>query len=178
MKGRIGPNKKHYKKNPPYASKKRGYVDENLTPTPKAKSRRTCVPTTTTTAVSPMEGTRNSSSDMNEMKSLLCHMSEELGPDFTSSFILSNVAQLLKSAFDNVEEAIATLVTDHLGLVYAPVTAGAVTPCDNTAQQSTNFAMAPAPIAQEGLVPVKYNPRIFNVSPLNPNLPPLQGSHG
>ena len=112
------------------------------------------------------------------MENSLRDMSEELGPDYTSSFILANVAQLLKSAFDNVEEAIATLVNEHLGLVYAPATAGAVTPCDNTAQQSTNSVMTPAPIAQEAVVPVRYNGRIFDFSPRNPNLPPLQGSHG
>ena len=81
-------------------------------------------------------------------------------------------------AFDDVEEAIATLVNDHLGLVYAPATAVAVTPGGNTAQQSTDSAMAPAPIAQETVVPVRYKPTIFKLSPLNPNLPPLRGSHG
>ena len=105
-------------------------------------------------------------------------MSEEVGPDFTSSFILSNVAQILKMAFDDVEEAIATLVNDHLGLVYTPSTGVAVTPDGNTAQQSTKAAMAPAPIAQETVVPVKYKRKIFALSPLNPNLPPLRGSHG
>ena len=112
------------------------------------------------------------------MKNLLRDMSEELGPDFTSSYILGNVAQLLKSAFDDVEGAISTLVNDHLGLVYAPAMAVAVTPGGNTAQQSTNSAMAPAPIAPDTLVPVRYNDRIFKLPLLNPNLPALQGSHG
>ena len=67
------------------------------------------------------------------MKNLLNDMSEELGPDVTSSFILSNVAQILKLAFDDVEEAISTLVNDHLGLVYAPATSVAVIPGGNTA---------------------------------------------
>ena len=132
----------------------------------------------TTTEVSPMGGNRNGINDINELKILLSEMSEELGPDFTSSFILSNVAQILKLAFDDVEEAIATLVNEHLGLVYAPATAVAVTPAGNTAQQSTNSGLTPAPIAQETLVPVSYKPNIFKLSPLNPNLPPLRGSHG
>ena len=38
--------------------------------------------------------------------------------------------------------------------------------------------MAPDPIAVGTVVPVRYNARIFDLSPLNPNLPPLQGSHG
>ena len=68
-------------------------------------------------------------------------MSEELDPVFTSSFILSNVAQVLKLAFDDVEEAITTLVNDHVGLVCAPGTAVAVTPSGKTAKQSTNSAI-------------------------------------
>ena len=38
--------------------------------------------------------------------------------------------------------------------------------------------MAPAPIAQTAIVPVRYNLRIVELSPFNPNLPPLRGSHG
>ena len=175
----IGRRQKRFKLNPPHVMRKRRYQDENLatatsatTPQPK---RSRYGSTATPTAISPIE---DSNSNTNQMKNLLHSMSEEVGPKFTSSFILSNIASILKLAFDDVEEAIATLVNDHLGLVYAPATGIAVTPGGNAAQQSTKSAMAPAPIAQETVVSVSYKPKILKLSPLNPNLPPLRGSHG
>ena len=120
----IGRIKKHSQANPPYASKKREYYDENwVTKTPQPKSRR-CGSTTATTPI--LDNTTNII-DVNQMKNLLSDMSEELGPDVNSSFILSNIAQILKLAFDDVEEAISILANEHLGLVYAPATPLAVT---------------------------------------------------
>ena len=177
----IGRIKKYSQGYPSYLSKKRGTNVENVTATtPNSKRRRyQSTAAATTTAITPVVLDKtNNISDVNQMKKLLSDMSEELGGDVTSSFILSNVAQILKLAFVDAEEAISTLVNDHLGLVYAPATAGAVTPVGNTSQQSTKSAMAPASIAPETVFPVRYNPNIFELTPLNPNLPSLWGSHG
>ena len=94
----IGPIKKHSKVNPPYVMKKRVVNDENLVTTPNSKRSR--YGSTATTAIKPIvASTRNTTEEVSQMKNLLRDMSEELGPDFTSSYILGNVAQLLKSAF-------------------------------------------------------------------------------
>ena len=154
----IGPRKKHYKVNPPNVSKKRLPNDENLVTTPQPKRSR--YGSTATTAMKPIVDSTSNTIDVNQMKNLLRDMSEELGQDFTSSFILSNVAQILKLAFDDLQEAISTLVNDHLGLVYVPATAVAVTPGVTTSQQSTKSTMAPASIAQETVVPVNSATRI------------------
>ena len=171
---RIGVIKKHTLANPPYTKRVR-QCDENMltTTTPPNKSRR-CNSSGSSPAMGDMMN-----SNVNDMKQLLQEMNANVGNDTTASYVLSNIAVLLKLVFGSdavdLSEAIDTLTEDHLGLHTNMVH---VTPVHGTTNQPMQAAMLPSPIAQETVVPVRYNKKIFKLSPLNPNLPPLQASHG
>ena len=171
---RIGPIKKHSQANPPYERKRRINEENLATSTPPTKCRRFGL-LATATIDSPHTVNNN---DINSIKELLHGISDDLGQDTTASYILSNVAVLLKLVFGEDEsdlcEAIDTLMKEHLGL-HSNVS---VTPVHGITNQPTPVAMAPAPIAKETVIAVPYNPRIFQLSPINPNLPALRGSHG
>ena len=110
------------------------------------------------------------SNHINAMKELLHDISDDIGKDTTASYILSNIAVLLKLVFGEEEEdlskAIDTISKEHLGL-HTTVPA---TPLHGITNQPTQVAMLPSSISQEAVVPVRYNPRIFHLLPLNPNL--------
>ena len=88
-------------------------------------------------------------SNANEMKQLLQEMNANVGNDTTASYVLSNIAVLLKLVFGedagDLSEVIDTLMKDHLGLHSNMVH---VTPVHATTYQPTQAAMLPSPIAQ------------------------------
>ena len=175
---RIGDRKKHAQAYPLY--KKRGRpCHQKLLITPPSKSRRCNSGSGLPPALMYMSNTSN---DVNDMKQLLQEMSVDLGHDTTASYVLSNVAALLKLAFGDDEDALClaidTLSKEHLGL-HSNMSPPPVTPVNGNTNQPTQVAMLSVPkIVEKTVVPVSYNPNIFQLSPLNSNLPPLRGSHG
>ena len=173
---RIGDRKKHAQAYPLYKKRGRPCHQKLLITTPPSKSRRCSSNTESSPALLYMS---HKSNDVDDMKQLLQEMSADLGHETTASYVLSNVAVLLKLAFGDDEShlrlAIDTLLKDHPSLHTNMVP---VTPVNGNTNPATEVAMLPAPIAEETVVAVKYNPTIFHLSPLNPNLPPLEGSHG